>query len=360
METNRRIRSRAPLVLAGLLFVTLSYACTDQVSAPVARNSDLDFTVNEILATKVWRTNGTQPVYLGRGTSTLQTSRRGRNLYFKVGEVTVDPQKASPPPMSSSFGPTTGVEGPAEVNGKAITNWRARFNTPVQKLKTKDGKDVGIQVVDDKRGGGRPPTAFMIYDGDRPSSMHQVLYTHERGQWIPSRIRVTTYGKKDGRAIAVTEYDRAAGPATSVRMQRAPGIMRNLRDLEGTLARLVQPDALYAQGFSDCFNELAAVVGWIGCQIAADVALGLAIVACAALQLEFCAAIPALQAVSYICGVELVIAIIHWTNCAFPSIGSSGTGGGTGGGKTTCTEVIIEVSTDGGLTWQYDHTEWQC
>ena len=41
------------------------------------------------------------------------------------------------------------------------------------------------------------------------------------------------------------------------------------------------------------------------------------------------------------------------------TVGSIDTGGGSGGGQT-CTEVIIEVSTDDGLTWQYDHTEWQC
>ena len=224
-------------------------------------------------------------------------------------------------------------------------------------------------MIDDPRGGGRPPVAIMTFDGDRPVSMHQYVYARDGNRWRPTRSRDTVYGG-NGKPAAVMENDLSAPQTAGVAV---PGTAATLTDgfrrVGGSLSNLVQPDVLFAATMDDasCFREAALVAAATAAQIAGVGFLAAAILACPGTLGLTCWAVIGLQIALAGLDLALGVALADWYLCLNPSPITRGSGATTGGGGSRdglggdgCYEITWEISYDRGLTWQFFGITLQC
>ena len=223
-------------------------------------------------------------------------------------------------------------------------------------------------MVDDPRGGGRPPAAIMTFDGDRPVSMHQYVYTRDGNRWRPARSRVTVFGG-NGKPAAVTENDLTTLQTASFAVPgTATALIDGFRRVGGSLSKLVQPDVLFAATMDDasCFREAELVAAATLAEIAGAGFLAAAILACPGTLGLTCLAVIALQIALAGLDLALGVAVADWYLCLNPSPITRGSGGGTGGGGPRdgsgagCYDITWEISYDGGLTWQFLGLTLQC
>jgi hypothetical protein len=374
MRSPGRSLTRASSIGFGTLFLAVSYACSERAVAPTATDDANEFAVSGILSSSLWRVNGSELTYAG------SVSTRGRITQDKNGvRQELEPAvvaNALPSPSTQRFG-LSPLRAPSaskiSLPEGAQVSWRSRLNSPRVNLATKDGKRVSLQYVADPRGGGRPPVATMLYDGDRPVSLIEGLYQKDGTRWKPTRARITIFGK-DGRPSVVTENDFGALQTASVAMPGTAAVLADgFRRVGGSLSKLIQPDALYAAstaGDDDerCWKERLAVAGAAAAQLAADVTLGIASAACAASGGLLCPAVVAAALGVTATAVNYLIKVAEYDDCmsrSQPIISSrwGGSGGGGGGGTDDggqCNTIIWEISYDGGATWQYYDTQSTC
>jgi len=250
----------------------------------------------------------------------------------------------------------------------AEVSWRAKLKSPRVTLSTRDGKTVSLERVADPRGGGRPPVATMIYDGNRPVSLIEGLYQKDGKQWKPTRARITIFGK-DGKPDVVTENDFTALRTASVAMPGTAAFLADgFRRVGGTLSQLVQPDALYAATQMDddeerCWSERIALAGAVLTQIAADMGLSIAITACAATGGVLCPAVIAATLAVAGAALNYLVKLMAYDECMSrtePIISNRGGGGGGSDSGDGCYDVVWEISYDGGWSWSYYDTQRVC
>ncbi len=370
MRSQKRLLSRWSSIAFGALFLTLIYACTDRAIAPTATDTASEFALSGILSSSLWRVNSAGPSYAGSVSAQARLTQDKNGVHQDIGPATIsDELFASPSSPANRFG---AVLLPAPLFDKrdgGDVKWRAQFKSPRLKLKTSNGKDVTIQTVPDPRGDGRPPVASMLFDGDRPVSMIQSIYERDGKRWRPTRSRVTVFGN-DGKPGAVVESDLTALQTAGAALPGTAAVLaEGFRRVGGSLSKLVRPDALFAatvdDALSKCFIEGVYVAAAAAAQVAADIALGIAIAACVGVPLSCPAVVAAMLTVSATAAVYL-LRIIAWEECMNPPrIVTGGGGGGSGGsggsgGVAGCFAIVWEISYDGGATWSYLDTTFQC
>jgi hypothetical protein len=370
MRSSRRSLSRASSIGFGTLFLTVSYACSERAIAPTAADTANEFAVSGILSSSLWRVDGAQLTFAGSVSAQgrITQDKNGVHQEFEPTVVThVAPSLSAPRlGLSPLRAPATNK---APLPEGAQVSWRSRLTSPRVQLTTRDGKRISMQRVADPRGGGRPPVATMLYDGDRPVSLIEGVYQKEGKHWKPTRARVTIFGK-DGKPAVVTEDNFAALQTASVAMPgTAAAFADGFRRVGGSLARLIQPDALYAASLTEddderCWRQRLAVIGAAGTQVAADIALGVAITACGVSGGVLCPAVIAASIAATAAAVNYLIKVAEYDDCMSREdpIISSGGGGAGGGGESGngCYDVVWEISYDGGRSWNYYDTQTVC
>ena len=374
MRSPRRLLSLTSSTAFGTLFLALSYACAEVVIVPTATDTQNDFAVSGILASSLWRVNGSQLTYAGTVTAHARLTQDKNGLHQDFGPATSTSDAfASSSSPTQRFGPfqlRAPLTDKSGSNDGAHVKWRAQFKTPRVKFKTNSGKDITIQMVPDPRGAGRPPVASMLFDGDRPASMIQSVYALDGTRWRPTRSRVTIFGE-NGLPVAVTESDLTALQTASVaRPGREAELTDGFRRVGGSLSRLVRPDVLYAATLDSseegrCLVESLNVAGAAAAQLAADVALGAAIAACVGTIIS-CPAVVAASLTVAASAAFYLAKVIEWDRCMNPpptikTIAGGGGGGlPNGGNGEGCSEITWEISYDDGATWQYLSTQIVC
>jgi len=371
MRSQRRSLSRASSIGFGTLFLTVSYACSERAIAPTATDDANEFAVSGILSSSLWRVDGAQLTYAGSlsAQGRITQDKNGVHQEFEPALVTKVPLSLATPrlglsPLRAPAANKTPLPGGAQVS------WRSRLTSTRVQLGTRDGKRISMQRVADPRGGERPPIATMLYDGDRPVSLIEGVYQKEGKRWKPTRARVTIFGK-DGKPSVITEDNFAAMQTASVAIPGTAAVLADgFRRVGGSLSRLIQPDALYAASLTDedeerCWKERLAVAGAAGTQIAADIALGIAITACAATGGVLCPAVIAASIAAAAAAVNYLIKVADYDACMsrpepIISVAGGGGGGGGGGEGKGCYDVDWEVSYDGGWSWSYYGTQRVC
>jgi hypothetical protein len=369
MRSPRRSLSRASSIGFGSLFLAVSYACSERAIAPTAADDANEFAVSGILSSSLWRVDGAQLTYAGSVSAQgrITQDKNGVHQAFEPAVVTKAPSSLSKPGLGLSPLRAPSTNKTALAEGKQVS-WRSRLTSPRVQLGTRDGKRISMQRVADPRGGGRPPVAMMLYDGDRPVSLIEAVYQKEGKRWKPTRARVTIFGK-DGKPSVVTEDNFAALQTASVAMPgTAAALADGFRRVGGSLSRLIQPDVLYAASLTEeddegCWRQRLAVIGAAGTQLAADIALGIAITACAASGGVLCPAVIAASIAAAAAAVNYLIKVAEYDDCmsrADPIVSARGGGGGGSEGGNGCYDVVWEISYDGGWSWSYYDTQQVC
>ena len=369
MRSPRRLLTRASSIGFGTLFLTLSYACSERTVAPSATDDANEFAVSGILTSSLWRVNGTQLDYAGSVSAQSRIKQDKNGVHQDIGPATTvmtppDAPLAAQRFVSSLLSVPSGNKLPVG-DGRQVS-FRSGLKSPRVNLTTHDGKRVAIQRVEDPRGGGRPPIATMVYDGDRPVSLIEGLYEKEGKRWKPTRARITIFGK-DGKPSVVTENNLTALQTASVAM---PGTAASLADgfrrVGGTLSQLIQPDALYAATAVDddesrCWSERIALAGAVATQLGADIALSIAITACGA-TLITCPAVYAAALAVAGAAANYLVKLLAYDDCMSRPAPIIAAGGGGGGGESGggCYDVEWEISYDGGWSWHHYSTERVC
>ncbi len=371
MRSPGRSLTRASSIGFGTLFLAVSHACSERAVAPTATDDANEFTISGILSSSLWRVDEGQLTYAGSVSAQgrITQDENGVRQNFEPGLATTAPPPASAQRFSFSplRAPSTSTLAAA---GGARLSWRARLQSPRVDLTTSDGKRVSLQRIADPRGGGRPPVATMLYDGDRPVSLIEGLYQKDGKRWKPTRARITIFGK-DGKPSAVTENDFTALQTASVAMPGTAAVLADgFRRVGGTLSKLIQPDALYAASAGDdeerCWRQRLAVAAAALQQVAADVALGIAMTACASSGGLLCPTVLVAMAAVAASAVNYLLKVIDYDECMSrqdPIVGSGGDGTSGGGGSDEhggCEIIIWEISYDGGSTWEFYDTQWSC
>ncbi len=375
MRSPRRSLSRASSIGFGTLFLAVSYACSEQAVGPSAADEANPFAVSGILTSSLWRTNGSELSFAGSISAPAHVSQDKKGLHQEIGALSVSAAPTLPPLAAGQRFSASPLRAPVAnklplAEGSQVT-WRTRFKSPRINLTTRDGKHVSLQRIADPRGGGRPPVATMLYDGDRPVSMVEALYAKDGKRWKATRSRITIFGK-DGQPLAVTESDFSGLQTASVAMPGTAAFLADgFRRVGGTLSQLVRTDVLYAatpyddDGEGRCFKEAALLAAAAGAQVSADIALSLALVACAATGGVACPVVLAALITVASTAVVYLFRVVDYDNCmnaAAPiTRGYDGSGGGGGGSEGDgCYDVIWEISYDGGWSWDYFNTERVC
>ncbi|MEO8337914.1 MAG: hypothetical protein ABI664_23270 [bacterium] len=371
MRSPRQSLTRASSIGFGTLFLALTYACTERAIAPTAHDDANDFAVSGILTSSLWRVNGSDLSFAGTVSANAHITQDRKGVRQDVQAPTLSSEMLAAPAATQRFGLST-LHAPSTsklaLREGAQVTWRTKFQSPRVNLTTRDGKRVSLQKIADPRGGGRPPVATMLYDGDRPVSMVEALYEKDGKRWKPTRSRITIFGK-DGKPSAVTENNIAALAATS--SGTVSMLVDGFRRVGGTLSTLVQPDVLYAatspndDGEGQCFKEAVALAAAATAQVAADIALGIALAACAGTLISCPAVLAAIATVAATSAVYL-IRVVEYDACMNPpetttTVRSNDGGGGGGGSEGDgCHDVTWEISYDGGWSWHYYDTQRIC
>jgi hypothetical protein len=371
MRSSGRSLTRASSIGFGTLFLAVSYACSERAVAPTAADEANEFAISGILSSSLWRVDGKQLTYAGSVSAQgrLTQDKNGVHQAFEPAVVSDGPTSRSAPSLAlSPLRTATANKVPVPEGGQAA--WRTRLTSPRLPLPTRDGKRMSLQRVADPRGGGRPPVATMLYDGDRPVALVEGVYQKDGKRWKPTRARVTIFGK-DGKPSVVTENDLAALQTASVAIPGTAAVLANgFRQVGGSLSKLIQPDALYAASPFDeldqerCWRERVALVAAVAAQLAADIGLGTAITACGASGGTLCPAVIGAQLAVAATATNYVLRVIDYDQCMSrpqPILAPVGTSGGGGGGYGDgCYDVIWDVSYDGGYSWSYYGTQRVC
>lgn len=372
MRSPGRSLTRASSIGFGTLFLAVGYACSERAVAPTAADDANAFAVSGILSSSLWRVDGAQLTYAGSFSAQgrITQDKNGVRQEFEPAVVIKAPASRSAPPLGLSPLRTVAANRIPLPEGGQVS-WRTRLTSPRVPLTTRDGRRISMQRVADPRGGGRPPVATMLFDGDRPVSLIEGVYQKEGKRWKPTRARVTIFGK-DGKPSVVTENDFAALQTASVAMPGTAAVLANgFRQVGGSISRLIQPDALYAASPTDevdeerCWRQRLAVIGAAAAQVAADIALGVAVTACAATAGVACPAVIGASIAVAAAAVNYLIKVIEYDECMsrdepiVSPVGGSGSGGGSDSGNG-CYDVIWEISYDGGSSWSYYGTQQVC
>jgi hypothetical protein len=367
MRSSRRSLSRASSIGFGTLFLTLSYACTERALAPTATEDANEFAVSGILTSSLWQANGSQLAYAGSVSTQARITQDKGGVHQQLEQTSA---ATAPPPASTQRFGTSMLTVPS-TNKLALPegaqiSWRTKFKSRRENFTTRDGKHVSLQRVADPRGGGRPPLATMLYDGDRPVSLIEAQYQKDGKRWKPTRSRITLFGK-DGKPSAVTENDLAALQTASIALPgTAAALADGFRRVGGSLSELIRPDALYAASTGDddgrCMREAILLAAAATAQVAADIGLAIAIAACPTTVIACPAVLAAMATVAATAAVYLV-RVYEYDQCMYPP-GTSSARPGSGGGESDdgggCSEIQWEISYDGGNTWQYYDTQQSC
>ncbi|MEO5818025.1 MAG: hypothetical protein ABIT20_22340 [Gemmatimonadaceae bacterium] len=321
-----------------------------------------------ILTSALWQVNGSQLSYAGSVSAQARiTQDKAGAVHQQLEQTSISTAPTSAP--TQRFGRsllTVPSTNKLALPEGAQVSWRTQFKSPRENLTLRDGKRVSLQRVADPRGGGRPPVATMLYDGDRPVSLIEAQYLKEGKRWKATKARITLFGK-DGKPSAVTESNLAALQTASVALPGTPAAFADgFRRVGGSLSRLIQPDVLFAATTGDddggrCWSEWWAMMAAGAAQTAADIALGSAITACGAFIVTCPAIAGALLAVTATAATYLlrVIAYDQCMNPPQPIIAAPG-GGGTGGEGDGCYEAEWQISWDGGWSWHHYSFETIC
>lgn len=257
-----------------------------------------------------------------------------------------------------------GEEGglPATRGADQLTRYRFRAPDAGAPLtqRMEDGSEVKVVFTNPSGRSGRPPSAMLVYVDGVLGSLNEFTYERRGIEWASTSIKTTSFDES-GAVLSIVNTDvrgltpprRLAG-ASVIGHARA-GLSRlacEVRDAFG-------PTEVYA-----------AVVRW-GCSIeaysltlaltaqAAAIATSLGIAATCVVTLASCPAyLGSLVAVA-LATAAVNIAKQSYDQCMAEGDHSEddggdfggGGGGGGGGDPLECYTIIIEVSGDGGLTW---------
>jgi hypothetical protein len=380
-DQKRMMRSGVVPVFA-VLVLGVSYACSETSVAPNA-TSDSSFPSTGVIGAAVQDVKDGNLVYVGTVSSSVLTKKSARG--FETTSDGTAPRgsmagTASALPTAVPLGfpqlqAMSGVSASKTPGPPAV--WRMRLSTPMQKIVTADGKTLSVQLVNDMRGGGRPPVSMLIHDGSRTSQFVEFKYVKDGKKWRAAEIHSTIFGD-DGRPSKVITSDLRAIQQGSLNVGSRLNITPLLREIGSEFGRLIQPDVLYAatvaedlddEGLPNCLGSkmvVAAALGWVVAYGAGLVTVGASCVT----TLITCAAW--LYAVAwYELAVSTLAAVtVQLWECQHPSStlttrvdsggGVPGGGGSETGGSGSCKTYKYEVSFDGGQTWRTERTWVVC
>lgn len=376
---NRRTHGGFAPIFA-VLFLVVVYACSDTAVAPHA-SSESEFFANGVVSSTHQVVENGKLVYVGSVSGSVAVKKTSRGFEATGGggipQGSMSP-KGSKLPTEVPFGFPT-LKATAGVSANHTSGpppvWRARLNTKMKKFTTADGKTVSVQIVNDARGGGRPPVWMMLYDGSRPTQSIEFKYAKDGKKWRVAEARSTIFGA-DGRPSKVITSDFRAVQQGSLNVGSRLNITPLMREIGSEFGRLFQPDVLYAatvaeeldeEGLPACLGLKIEVAG-LTLAVAAEAAGLLIIGGTCVTTLITCpawlAAVVAYEATVLI----LAATIIQLYECQHPTPPpppppvTRGSGGPSGGesSELTCTTVYWEISYDGGLTWQPFYEEEFC
>lgn len=379
--------------------LTLGVACGDESLAPESKN--VEARLSGGTSSTMWQVTEQGLKYLGSIAAQVSVVYASEYLTTSVESIVrtnlpLSERKAlaAKAEEATKFGPSRAatLEKQPLATSQVATRWRASLSTPRRHFKTKDGKDVGIQMINDPRGGGRPPMAVMVYDGDRPVSLNEYSFVKDGTHWRPTGSRSTLFDST-GRPRLIAVHDLVNVHYTSFGVTAASNASSGgLQRFGTTLKRFVQPDALYAAGACDedgqCLREAIIVAGAEAAWAAGVVAAVAAYAACPATAGATCLAGLAAQAALVGLDIALGVAIGDYYSCthvAHDANGNAYNRSGIGSGTLSapgatldcvplhepmneasvmspsgCYSEVWEISYDGGETWQYWSSVWVC
>jgi hypothetical protein len=360
---------QAGLVLA-LLTLGITFACSDNVVAPNAKS---EVRASGVWASSVWKPGATDLQYVASATGVVDvvlgahtfSAHQNDTRAVALGPIEVESLRRSlQSSLLASSDPGLGSTHSVNARGPAVSITQA-FKTRSLRLKGTGGDNLRLEFIDHPLGGGRPPLAVMIYRNERPVMLNEYTYVRDGKGWRAIRSRSSILDA-NGKVSLISEQDlsriRQGGATATVGSAR--WFRQGIGSGGALLARLVQPDALYADVIpidDGCTNELLALVEATANEAALAIALGLAIGSCATPLSELCLLLIAgAQAALAAADIALGRAIADYYACKHPTADPTGNNGispGSGGTEGPgCTLYIVRKSLDGGQTWLFVST----
>lgn len=235
--------------------------------------------------------------------------------------------------------------------------------------KLADGTDVRMEFSP-RQSNGQPPRTLAIYVNDQLRTLNFYDFERAGNRWSVAGIRIAHFDATSA-LVAVTQHDVAGLNGSPVAMDEAMDVFSGSSAFatelpgDGTFSSESYPSycateiipSPECEGWEEaCLSERVAFYTASAAHVAAEAALVFSLAGCPVSGVT-CLSVPAAVLAVSLTGGALYSASLALDAC---QAASGGGGSGGGGDGTDCETFIIEVSDDGGVTWEYLGTVVVC
>lgn len=376
MHTTRAVR----IALAGTAFLA---ACSDS-STPILAPTAANHAASGTYTTTLWKPDASGHVqYVGTRTGTFRTTA-GRVIVDSGRVVQLDPATVTARASAietdqvlkqlSADGaltptPAGGFAASRSPNRATNTAQRVQRRPGLRNARTLDvgtvnGRSIALQLAGNPNEPGQPAAASIITADGKPIAFRDARFRKTSNGWQTTRNTTTLIDSTSNATLIIdTEYGNDAVSSLGT-LDRVRASVSAVGD---ALATVIAPAALHAEAAPfdsaiPCQDELSDLLKAVAAWGTAMAALTGAEASCPML-LYTCAAIPFLWATTAAADVALGVAGGIYTQCMWNYTHPQWTGSTTvmgGADGITCYLIDWYESFDGGKTWKYTDSTYQC
>lgn len=374
-------RKYHPVRVALLLSVVgILSSCTDaseDLSAPIDSSLRADLADNPVppespsaavhlsgrVRSSIWQARGRGLAFLGTINSHPDVTLAGKNVIADGGLTTL----ATFPGISTdslglTISPSMTSDGLGLVNVLASAGGRGNalriaLAGPTFSHTMSNGQELRMEFSAPKN--GRPPGVMALYVGDELKAFNFFTHTRRGSRWTVVDMTIVHF---DSTGLAsITKHDLEGVVGQPMSMNGRPlsvastGMQALSIDCDSQI--IPTPECEEASEDGPCLSQKLALAAAGAAFVSAEIAYAAALAACATGVL--CPGVGVAVAALSAAGLALVAAEVAFNEC-IAATGAGGGGGNPGGGDTNCETYIIEVSDDGGITWEYLTTVRVC
>jgi hypothetical protein len=366
--------TRAACIAVVASVLATATACSDgsaSIAAPdLARNANAGGT----WTSTIWRPTANGLQYVGTRTGRYRSTIGGQNIVDTGTVVHLDAGTVAKAEIAVTAemvakrldnGGTAGLRASSGAGNSANNNTRRRpqfKNARIVNLGTRNGKAYALQLAVNAANPAAPASATIITEDGRAIGVRSARYRQSQGRYVVTHNTATLLDSASNASLVVnTDFDGDALQSLSA-LERARATLQVASD---ALASIVLPATLHAEDAASipCATEmneqLKAAAAW---SVAAG-ALATGSAACLATGIT-CVALPFLTMTVFIADAALGIAIGNYAACMYnynhPVKSPTTNGAGNSGGGMNCILIEWYESHDGGKTWKFVDSTYQC
>lgn len=232
--------------------------------------------------------------------------------------------------------------------GRAL---RVNLGGPTRTETMPDGRELRVEFSPPNSDGSTQTVAF--YVDDKLKALNYFTYARQSSRSIATAMDVVHF-REEGGVAGITNYDLTEVDADPLAInEEILGVAAGVQTLAGDCETQIDPEPECEDtgggGDGPCTSEWLQFLSAGAALVAAGIAFDAAVASCAG-TLVTCPTVAAAAAAVSSAGLAVAAADRNLRECRMAN--SDRRSGGGGGGGRNCETYIIEVSNDGGVTWE--------